>query len=67
VASEVICCSGACVHGILAGQLPAHLVPQIDSLVRMSHVCGQGACAKYSSTRNCHVRGKGSTFVGWIQ
>jgi len=26
VAAEVICCSGACVHGILAGRLPAHPV-----------------------------------------
>jgi len=32
VAAEVICCSGACVHGILAGRPPVHLVLHVDSL-----------------------------------
>jgi len=32
VAAEVICCSSACVHGILAGQHPAHLALHVDSL-----------------------------------
>ena len=32
MAAEVICCSGTCVHDILVGQLPAHLVLHVDSL-----------------------------------
>ena len=32
VATEVICCSGMCLHDILVGQLLAHLALHVDSL-----------------------------------
>ena len=32
----------------------------------VSHGCGQGACAKYSSARKCRAQKTGLTFVGGL-
>lgn len=43
MSAEVICCSGACVHGILAGPLPAQLVLHVDSRM-ISNKCQDVKC-----------------------